>query len=184
MIIANTEQITEMNGTAYTDLYISDLEVHVTAAGSGWTDLWDDWAPSYFDGTNSIDVTNNTQLLDMYLVGDNWYGGESDRVMLAGTSGDTSGDIVEADCYEQTGGHYTCDRTTTVVGSWSFDASSGISLDLPKETETLSVVANGSSSTGYFVQSVGMDKVGSVWNDSMLTGSDATAAIVQQMISH
>ena len=47
---------------------------------------------------------------------------------------------------------------------------------------TLSIIFNSNSDTDYSVQSIGQDKVGAVWHEKWLTGSEATEAVVQQLL--
>jgi len=185
IIFTQTEQITAIDGVSYTDLYLTDIEVHVTAVGIGWTDTWD-WAPTIWDGSNEVAITTNAGLRDMYLTQDNW---TNDYAMLNGNAGDTSGTIVQG---EVTGTVSGCtitsddsckkvERTTTQIGTWSFDTN-GLHLDLPNEMQTLTMVSDTASPTGYYVQSVGQDKEGSIWHEKWLTGNDASQAVVQQLL--
>ena len=187
--IVGTQQVTKIGTQSYTNLYLSDVNITVTASGTGETDTWD-WAPTYYDGTQEQNVTTNLELKNMYLTNDNWFGGDNKYAMLSGSTSDTSGDVVKGvqdglwdgctvtadnDCKKIV-------RTTEVVGSWSYD-SAGTYVDLPDKTKTLSVISDANSPTGYYVQSHDIEKVGTVWNEKILTGSDATQTLIQGILT-
>lgn len=195
LIIKNTQKINSIGDNTYSDLYISDIEFHVTASGTGWTDTWD-WAPRYWDSTlnKEVNVTSTVEFLDMLLTQNNWIGGD-DYAMLTGTSTGTIGDSgnivagyvkskhscdIDGDGVQDEICEYV-ERTSTVIGTWEL-SSSGIEIDLPRETETLSIISSDETDTGYTVQSSGVDKIGSIWHEKMLTGSEATADLVEELL--
>jgi hypothetical protein len=192
IVFGTTEKITAIDGnTSFgaMDLYKTPMTITVLDGGDGWTDSWG-WAPMDYNTTTPI--TTNQQLLDMYLTQNNWFD-DSTYAMLDGTIGATSGDIVSG----YVTGTFACDndgdsvqddicqsvaKSSTVIGSWTFDTN-GIHLDMPFELQTLSMVADSSSPTGYFVQSYGVDKVGSVWQEYMITGADLSVEATQTLLS-
>jgi len=188
IIIKDTHQITSINGTQYNDLFATDIEIVVTAPEE-WADTWD-WAPTYWDGNESVPVTTNEEFKNMLLTNNNWF--DSDYyAMLDGNISDISGNIVKG---VQDGVQENCTsksendckkivRTTEVIGTWTFDNTKGIALNLPQELQTLSMVFDDSSPTGYYVQSSGTDKVGSIWKETLYTGSDATETLIQNIVT-
>ena len=189
ILIKKTEQITSIDGTSYSDLYVSDLEFHVTAAGTPWTDIWD-WAPTYWDGSQEISVTTTQEFLNMALTNNHWFGSDEFYPMLDGSTTDTSGNVVAGSFvgYCDMDGDGTLDmdcknveRTDAIIGSWSL-TTEGIYIDTPNETNTISIVTSTLTSTGYAVQSIGTDKVGSVWHEKIYTGSDATEILIQSIV--
>lgn len=192
LVLTDTKKVNSLGGTVYDDLYISDIEFHITRVGSPWADTWD-WAPRYWDQTTQqeVNVTTNTQLLNMFLLQNNWFG--ADYAMLSGSTSDITGNIVSGNfvgyCDMNNDGvlDQECkmvERTTNVIGSWSFDTQNGITVDLPNEIETISVIQDSTSPTGYFVYSQGNDKVGSVWHEQMFTGSDASVGLMQNLLNN
>lgn len=178
--LTKTEKVLTVNGNAVTDLFISDVELTVTSVGTPWTDDWE-WTPKDSNGDN---ITTNQGLKEMFLTQDNWIGGDT-YAMLSGVTTATSGDVVKGvfssyweNCTPTTDNdckHIT--RTSEVIGSWSFDTITGIFVDTPQETNTLSISTTGT------VQSIGNDKVGSVWHEKWLTGTGATQAITQELLA-
>jgi hypothetical protein len=191
IVIKKTEQITDIAGMSYSDLYVSDIEFHVTAAGSGWSDVWD-WAPHYWDDANHVEVnvTTNDQLLELFLTQNNWF--SDNYAMLDGDSSAVQGNVVEgrfvSNCDSNNDGIIDMDcviaeRTSTVIGSWTY-STNGISIDLPNETKVLSMIADANSQTGYSIQSNGTDKVGAIWYEKIYTGMDVTASLVESILIH
>lgn len=169
--VNSTEQITSINGVTYSDLYISDTNITVTALGSPWTNTWD-WMPQDSNGTQ---ITTMQEFKEEALVGNMYF---MDQAMLDGVAGDISGILVEGDCvYNTEYNHDECTKTDIQIGTWSYDSTlDSLTLDTTQETETLTLV-NG------YIHVEGQDKIGSVWNEKMLTGTDATADIVKQLIT-
>ncbi|MBD3840779.1 MAG: hypothetical protein IE909_02660 [Campylobacterales bacterium] len=181
IIVKGTKKVNTIGTQSFNDLFVSDIETHVTAAGS-WTNTWD-WTPTYWDGSTEVAITTNTALKEMLLTHNHWF--SDDYAMLKGVSGDTSGNVVSG---YWTGQYYSdCTKTTdndckiiqrsdSVIGSWTFNETSGISVDLPQERLTIHLNDNG------YVEETGQDKVGSVWQEYMFTGSDATVTNFQQLL--
>jgi hypothetical protein len=186
--VVSTYQINSIGETSFSDLYISSVENTVVSSGSGWNDV-NDWAPTYWDQENDtqVNVTTPQQLLTMYLVQNNWF--SNDYAMLDGNVSDTSGNVVSGS-WDGTSYYQNCDegdcriieRTENVIGSWEFNGTA-INVHLPKEYKTFSLVADQNSPTGFFVSEAGLDKVGSVWNDELLSGADATSQTVQTIFA-
>ncbi len=187
IIIKDTKQITSIGDTTYSNLFVTDIEIVVTVSGLEETHMWN-WAPTYWDGSSSVAVTTNTELKNMFLTNSNWFG--DDYAMMSGNTSDTSGNIVKG---IQDGLWEGCTvtaennckkivRTSAVIGSWTFD-SNGIAMDLPRESQTLSIVSNTDSSTGYVIQSKSVDKVGSIWEEQLYTGSDVSESLTQSLLT-
>ncbi|MGM0519375.1 MAG: hypothetical protein ACQERD_07010 [Campylobacterota bacterium] len=178
LTIGTTEKITSIDGTSYSDLYLTNLSIKVVTPGDGWTDVWD-WAPKYWDGTQEITVKNNDQMLDMFLIGNNWF--TNDYAMLDGTSTDTTGDVVQGVIDTSETNYTKVDRTNNIIGSWEINTY-GLHITLPDETMTMNIISSSNTSTGYALEVKGLDKVGSVWNEQMLWGSDATVTLIKDLI--
>ena len=126
----------------------------------------------------------------MFLLNNNWFD-DDNYAMLSGNIDDTSGNIVKG---IQNGLWNNCTitdendckkiiKTDTTIGKWTFNPSTGISINLPNESEVLSIIENDESPTGYYIQSHGYDKVGSIWHEKLFSGTDATEDLVQSLMN-
>ncbi len=174
LFLAKTEQVLSIGPRTFKDLFITDLELHVTDPGAGWDGTWV-WKPIYRKGDEIIKVVTNEKLKEMLLRKDFWLGGANGYV-LVGNPKDVSGDIIRgifngfiAGCTPLEGSKCTkYKRTNVKIGSWSFDPKTGVTLDLPNIFQTISVDAKGQ------VKTLEKDKVRSVMRELWFSGSDAT----------
>lgn len=173
LIIKDTQKIDSINGTSYDNLYVTDLEFHVTDPGSGWNDVWD-W--------DTGDMDTNEELLGAFLstTYPMWIGGEQNPVTLIGSG--TQGDAVSATCqsYDSYGCTNMVKNTNDVVGSWTYSATNGVTITTDDEVNTLSII---NTQDGYRVQSIGMDKEGAVWYEKLFTGSDASNTLIEDILN-
>jgi len=178
VIIKKTEKVDLM------DLYISDIEFHVTASGTGYIEKWDNWVPTYWEDSVEHNVTTNEELKNLFL-NTNTYIGEEHALL------NTNQEVVKGefekyydDCTSRDGDDCKIfRRTEEVIGNWKLDSDEKIIVELPTNIRTVSLIEDDNSTSGYFIQEVVVDKVGSVQYEKLLTGNDATKANVEKFIS-
>lgn len=189
MLLLETKQITDIEGISFSDLYATDIEIHVVTPGNGWTDTWD-WAPTYYNGSEDVNVSTNDELLDMFLTTNSWFDNKNYAMLDAnGTvvSGYISGTFV---CDKDNDGENDdiCEnivKTGNSIGHWTYDSTTnGISIELPNEFKILSLVSDSNSPTGYYIEEHGTDKAGAVWKETLYTGSYASESLAQQFLGN
>lgn len=180
VIIKETKQITSIDGTDFTDLYISDVELHVTQVGSGWSDSW-----GYFPKDDNENPISNIALKNLYIQNNHWFG-DGDYAMLGGLITDTSGVIVKGtfdgfwQCQDGTSPRecstYSPTDEEISNAGWTSDAN-GIYVNLPQETLHIYI-----HPTSGEVTQDGQDADRSVWTEQWFTGTDATEANVRYLL--
>ena len=194
MVINSTYQINSVDGIPFVELFMSDVNFTVTHSTFEGPEALD-WAPQDCSTGTCYPITNTSDFRDNLLVNDNWFS-DDDYAMLNGMPGTIAGDIVSGTvvstfaCDQDGDGNQNeiceeVERTTNVIGSWTYDAiEDEIYMDLPDEEQYLSVMPDANSETGYFVYGDSKDKVGSVWNETLFTGEDASDATIQYYINN
>jgi hypothetical protein len=186
LIITKTQKvlsIEDINLSSY-NIYKNDIEFHITDINtSHWdTDIWSWENPSYWNGSSDINVTNNDELLKLFLNAPVYFGDE--KAMLDGSG--TSGNVVQG---VWTGEYYdSCDdgdckiykRTSTVIGSWEYK-NNKIFTDLNSSYRNLSLIQDDGN---YLIQEETQDKVGSIWKETLFTGDDTkTIELIKSLVS-
>lgn len=183
--ILSTQKINSVGTTNFNDLYMSQSTTTVVTAPTGYEyDTWDWTNPSYWNGTTQVAITDLNTLIAGFTntTSGNRIGGDGD-VMFLNTGGNVVRGAWDGTSYYNTNGCtgdcriYT--RTTEVVGSWTTSGNK-ILIDAPKENLSLEVK---SISGGYAIEEGWKDKVGAVWNEVILSGTDATDTVVQTYLS-
>lgn len=184
--IQGTQKINSVGTMSFSDLYMSQATTTVVVAPTAYEyDLWDWENPSYYNGTTQVPITNLSTFLAAFTDPNsgNRFGGDEDSTMFLNAGGTVVRGTWDGVSYYQGGDCGDCrifTRTTEVLGSWTSD-STKVYVDVPKESLTFEVVPNGLG--GYAIREGYKDKVGAVWNEVILSGTQATSQVAQSYLS-